>query len=191
MRIDRRIWIIGLAAVTACGPAQDADDTAADAGAETADMPDHATGDMLTDDDRASIARVAGAVEAFRDVEAAKAAGYTEQYPAGCAFSAEGAQGIHYMNPALVDGRVELLTPELVMYEPQADGSMVFVGVDYAIPFDQWQNPEPPTILGRPLMRNEALSVWALHIWSPRVNPSGTFAVWNPAVTCEHAKMVP
>ena len=84
-----------------------------------------------------------------------------------------------------MDNRTEVLRPELVMYEPQADGSMVLVGVDYIIPFDQWKSPQPPVLLGIPMMRNEPLGVWALHIWAQRPNPSGLFAAWNPDVSCQ------
>jgi hypothetical protein len=178
--------ILGLTVASACGPAQDAEESAG--GAEQAAAPESAAGaEALSAEDQASIAQLTTAVQAFQDIEAAKAAGYTDQYPEGCKSTAEGGQGFHYLNPALLDAKVELLTPELVMYEPQEDGSMTLVGVDYAIPFDQWQSADAPTILGRPLMRNEELKVWALHIWTHRPNPSGMFAMWNPSVSCEHA----
>lgn len=133
------------------------------------------------------VAAVRRVTARYQDIEVARAAGYTEQYPEGCAESQEGAQAFHWMNPGLVDGEVDLLQPELLMYEPQADGSMQLVGVDYVIPFDQWTGVEAPTVLGVPMARNEPLGVWALHIWSWRPNPSGMFAPWNPGVSCEHA----
>lgn len=134
--------------------------------------------------------RVREATAHFADLDAAIAAGYSAQFPAGCAVSptpGEGAQGFHFLNESLVDHKTELLQPELVMYEPQADGSMVLVGVDYIIPFTEWRSPQPPVLLGEPFMRNDPLGVWALHIWVPRANPSGLFAAWNPTVSCEHA----
>jgi hypothetical protein len=133
------------------------------------------------------VERVRTATERFQDLATAVDRGWTDQYPEGCAASDEGAQAFHYLNPSLVDGEVDLLEPELFMYEPQADGSMELVGVDYVIPFDQWAGAEPPTLLGRPLMRNEPLGVWAIHIWAWRANPAGVFAPWNPDVSCEHA----
>jgi hypothetical protein len=95
---------------------------------------------------------------------------------------------LHYLNPGLVDSTVELLRPELVMYEPQPDGSLQLIGVDYVVPFDAWTAPEAPTLLGVPFMRNEPLGVWALHIWAWRPNPSGMFAMWNPQASCAYAK---
>jgi hypothetical protein len=60
--------------------------------------------------------------------------------------------------------------------------------VDYVVPFDQWTSSEPPTLLGKPFLRNEALGVWALHIWAWRPNPGGMFAGWNPAASCAYAR---
>ena len=134
--------------------------------------------------------QVKAKLAAFEDIAAARAAGYSVQYPAGCAATDAGAQGFHYLNESLVDNHVEVMRPELVMYEPQADGSMELVGVDYVIPFDQWKSPEAPKLLGVPMNRNEPLGVWALHIWAQRSNPSGLFAPWNPTVSCQHAGAV-
>jgi hypothetical protein len=135
-----------------------------------------------------AVAAVLEATQRFESLETALAEGWTNQYPEGCASSDEGAQAFHYLNPSLVDGQVDLLQPELFMYEPQADGSMELVGVDYVIPFDQWSGEKAPTLLGQPMMRNEPLGVWALHIWAQRENPSGTFAPWNPDVSCRYAR---
>ena len=134
-----------------------------------------------------AVAAVLEATTRYESLETALAEGWTNQYPEGCAVSDEGGQAFHYLNPALVDGQVDLLQPELFMYEPQADGSMELVGVDYVIPFDQWSGDKPPTLLGQPMMRNEPLGVWALHIWAQRGNPRGTFAPWNPDVSCRYA----
>ena len=143
--------------------------------------------DELTDAQRQAVAQVRAATDPFRSLATAQGAGYTAQFPAGCAESPEGAQAFHYLNEGLVDATVELLRPELVMYEPQADGSMQLIGVDYVVPFGVWTSSAPPTLLGVPFMRNEPLGVWALHIWAWRANPSGMFAAWNPDVSCEHA----
>lgn len=141
----------------------------------------------LTPAQQVSVNEVRSATSRFQDINVAKSAGYTSQYPAGCAASADGAQGFHYLNESLVDAKVELLKPELVMYEPQADGSMKLIGVDYIVPFALWTSAEPPMLLGKPFMRNEPLGVWALHIWAYRANPRGTFAMWNPSASCANA----
>ena len=173
-------------ALGACTPASDAPTGAV----RTADAhADHRPGGGPTQGQLNAAARVQAATAHFADLQVAIAAGYEVQYPAGCADlpDGSGAQGFHFLNPTLVDRKTELLKPELVMYEPQADGSMVLVGVDYVIPFDQWKGKQPPVLLGREFMRNEPLGVWALHIWTERENPDGVFAPWNPAVSCAHA----
>jgi hypothetical protein len=150
----------------------------------------HARGveERLTPDQRKAIANVRNATARFHDIEVARKAGYTEQYPPGCAVSpnAEGAQAFHYLNPGLVDGNVELLRPELLMYEPKADGSLQLIGVDYVVPLGA--SASAPTLLGVKFMENKPLDVWALHIWAWRPNPSGMFAAWNPKVSCEYAR---
>ena len=174
----------------ACTSGADAP-TAAEAPAAVEHLsPTHgsARGGALTAAQLQGVARVRRATTALHDIAAARDAGYTEQFPAGCAQSTSGVQGFHYLNPGLVDATVELLRPELVMYEPQPDGSLQLIGVDYVVPFDAWTAPEPPTLLGMPFGRNEPLGVWALHIWAWRPNPNGMFAMWNPKASCAYAQ---
>jgi hypothetical protein len=152
--------------------------------AHTAHAP--ANNRELTPEQTRAIASVRRVTARFQDIALAKDAGYSTQYPPGCAVSAEGAQAFHYLNEGLVDATVELLKPELLMYEPQRDGSLQLIGADYVVPLTA--SAEPPTLLGVPFMRNEPLGVWALHIWAWRPNPSGMFAAWNPKVSCQHAK---
>jgi hypothetical protein len=178
---------VTLALAAACSPAPDAPVTPLES-SDAMTAHTHGGRDALTRDQRRAIARVRDATARFHDLAAAQAAGYTSQYPPGCAASPEGAQGIHYLNPALADSVVELRRPELVMYEPQRDGSLRLVGVDYVVPFAAWTGEEPPTLLGVPFMRLEPLGVWALHIWAWRPNPSGMFAMWNPNVSCALAE---
>jgi hypothetical protein len=144
----------------------------------------------LTPEQLKAIADVRNATTRFHDLDAADDAGYRTQYPAGCAESAEGAQGFHYLNEGLVDDKVELLRPELVMYEPGPNGQRDLVGVDYIVPLHLSENP--PVLLGQEFAKlGPPLNVWALHIWAWRPNPSGMFALWNPKVSCEHAGIPP
>ena len=137
----------------------------------------------LTPDMLKAIAQVRQATAVFHDITVAQAAGYNVQFPPGCAeLPGTGAQGFHWINNGLVDDKVELLKPELVMYEPKPGGGMQLVGVDYVVPLSA--SAEPPTLLGVPFAPLEALGVWALHIWAWRPNPDGTFAMWNPRVSC-------
>jgi len=176
--------------VAACSPAPESRISSIN---EPMAMSAHAAnGTPLTADQNAAIARVRTATTRFHDIAVATApttqggGGYTVQFPAGCAASPDGAQGFHYLNQGLVDTNVELLRPELIMYEPGPNGQMNLVGVDYIVPLAL--SAQAPTLLGVPFMRNEPLGVWALHIWAWRPNPSGMFGMWNPSVSCALAR---
>ena len=146
----------------------------------------HVTNGELTPDQKQGVADVRNATAKFHDfawTTSASGGGYTQQFPAGCAAISTGAQGVHYLNPSLVDNQVELLRPELVMYEPGPNGQMNFVGVDYVVPLNL--SATPPTLLGEQFAPLGApLNVWAIHIWAWRPNPDGMFAPWNPKVSC-------
>ena len=184
-----RIAIPTLALATACSQPPGEPTAAVDPAVAAHGAHDRRDYPEVTQGHLNAAARVKAATAVFRDVNAAIAAGYTVQFPAGCAaLAGVGAQGFHYLNPTLAaDRKLDLETPELVMYEPQQDGSLVLVGVDYVIPFAEWKAPQPPVLLGMPMMENTALGVWELHIWTERANPDGLFAAWNPAVSCQYA----
>ena len=57
----------------------------------------------LTPEQKKAVADVRNATTRFHDIAAAKAAGYSKQYPPGCAESPDGAQAFHYLNESLVD----------------------------------------------------------------------------------------
>lgn len=144
-----------------------------------------ATHKELTAADLRAIAQVRQATAKFQDIEVAKAAGYNVQFPAGCASSPQGGQGFHWINNGLVNDEIDLLEPELVMYEPQPGGSMKLVGVDYVVPYEA--GSAAPKLLGRDFTHLEALGVWAIHIWAWSPNENGMFAPWNPSVSCANA----
>ena len=122
----------------------------------------------------------------FRDFERAKAAGWSTPITT-CLDSPIGAMGVHYGNLAYIDGNVNVLEPELLMYEPEPDGRLRFVGVEYIVPLNAWTASTPPTLLGQEFQVNSAFGVWALHVWLGRENPSGLFSNWNPKVSCASA----
>ena len=93
----------------------------------------------------------------------------------------------HFGKAALIDGTVDVLEPELLVYEPQKNGRMRLVAVEYIVPFDMWTANEPPMLFGQAFHRNEAFGLWVLHVWHFRHNPAGMFSDWNPTVSCEYA----
>ena len=78
--------------------------------------------------------------------------------------------------------------PELLLYEPEKNGKLRFVGVEYIVPFTDIPSTAPaPTLLGQRFAQVPEFQVWGLHIWVGRHNPSGIFAPWNPKVSCDNA----
>lgn len=161
----------------------------------------------------------------YADASAAMADGFIRD-PAGHCVTAEmvglpatqGAMGVHYLHPARLgldpesmpvngsDGVVDWGAPEVLVYEPQPDGSERLVAVEYLVFQAPWAasgQASPPSFFGEPFVSmaddpateaDEAhgfMPHYELHIWVPRDNPTGRFAEFNPAVTCEHAPMPP
>lgn len=131
----------------------------------------------------------------FQSFAAAKQAGYTTQITPCWAHHASGGMGYHYGNTALFDAKVDLLQPETVIYEPQAGGKMRLVGMEYIVPIDAWgaaghdlDDPnDVPELLEQKYTRHSFLPIFKLHIWLWQDNPTGTFADWNPKVSCQYA----
>ncbi len=189
-RRTRGLIVMLAGAVAACG-AQSADDQMAEqppADEQLAEQPVDEPMPALAPEIEAQLAAAREAVAAFADRAQAEAAGYTQQLTE-CMASEQGAQGLHFGKPELIgDGaQLDALQPEALMYEPQADGSLRFVGFAYVIPRADWTAPEPPTFLGQQMTANEELDVWALHAWVAD-NPNGVFADWNPNVSCPPAE---
>ena len=122
----------------------------------------------------------------FHDLAQAEAAGWSTQLTPCLSLAGAGAQGFHYANAPLIDGTITPLQPELLLYEPRGN-SLHLVGVEYIIPFAAWTGESAPTLYGETFHRNEALGLWALHVWIWQPNPSGMFADWNPNVSCPGA----
>jgi hypothetical protein len=108
----------------------------------------------------------------------------------------EGGMGIHYVNGALVgDGKVSAATPELVVYEPLANGRQRLVAAEYVVFQADWDRTHsgPPELFGREFELVEAGNryglppFYELHAWLWKHNPAGMFEDWNPRVRCAEA----
>ena len=106
-----------------------------------------------------------------------------------------GTMGIHVVNPALLgDPAIDALRPELLLYVPKEKGKLKFVGVEYMRrAADQTPPIDPsdrPSLFGRvfdgPMPEHAPGMGWHydLHVWVAEANPSGVFAVFNPAISC-------
>jgi len=166
-----------------------------------------------------TLAQVRHATERFQDVNVALAEGYIRD-PYDMCDTAEmmgrpaalGAMGIHYFRPDLlgisqppnprVDGigtHTDFLKPGILIYEPQADGSMQLVAVENLVFAAAWHaagHADPPSFHGVPYdsMKDDPNTAvdeahmfephYDRHVWIYRDNPNGVFAPYNPTVTC-------
>jgi hypothetical protein len=162
------------------------------------------------------------ATERFQNIEVALAEGYIRDPSNTCetadmmGLPAEaGAMGIHYFRPDLlgitappnprVDGagtHTDFLNPGVLIYEPQADGSLELIAVENLVFQEAWHaagNEQPPAFHGvayETMVDDPATAEideahmfephYDRHVWLYRENPNGVFAQFNPAVTCEH-----
>ena len=131
----------------------------------------------------------------FHSIDVAKQAGYSTQITPCWAHHSAGAMGYHFGKTSLLDATVDLLEPEVIIYEPQAGGHMKMVGMEYIVPLAAWEaaghdlsNPnDVPQLLEQKFTRHSTLPIFKLHIWLWQDNPSGTYADWNPKVSCRFA----
>jgi hypothetical protein len=168
-----------------------------------------------------SLAEVRRDTERFRDVKIALAEGYIRD-PANMCDTADmmglppdkGAMGIHYFRPDLlgitsppnprVNGsgtHTDFKKPAILLYEPQADGSVELIGVENLVFAKAWKDAghdAPPSFHGvayDTMIDNPATPLDEAHnfephhdrhVWLYRENPSGVFTPFNPRVTCKH-----
>ena len=167
------------------------------------------------------LAAVRAATEKFQDVNVALAAGYIRD-PFDLCDTAQmmgrpaalGAMGVHYVrmdllgitappNPRVMGTgmHMDFLNPGILIYEPQADGSMELVAVENLVFAEAWKaagRTALPSFHGVAYdrMQDDASTPadeahmfephYDRHVWLYRDNPNGMFAPFNPAVSCEH-----
>ena len=142
----------------------------------------------------ASLTELRQVTARFQRFEDAQAAGYTTKVTPCWAHHSAGAMGFHYGKMDLFDANADLFAPEVVMYEPQAGGHLKLVGMEYIVPKEAWAaaghsltDPnDRPQLLGQTFTPHSSLPIFKLHIWLWRDNPQGTFADWNPKVSCDN-----
>jgi hypothetical protein len=154
------------------------------------------------------------ATERYRDVTVALADGYIRDPIDACETPYHmgivedlGVMGIHYFRPDLLgvgEGETRLdvtgthtdfLEPAVLLYEPQADGSLELMALANHVSVEAWESAghrERPAFAGVPFDLHGADpgmmldAHYDLHVWLHRDNPSGMFAAYNPNATCEH-----
>jgi hypothetical protein len=170
-----------------------------------------------------TLAEVRNATERFRDVNIALAEGFIRDPSDTCETAdmmglpaSAGAMGVHYFRPDLlgitappsprVDGNgtyTDFRAPAILIYEPQADGSMELVAVENLVFKAAWTasgHSAPPSYYGvaydsmvdDPVTAADEAHMFTphfdRHVWIYRDNPNGIFRPFNPAVSCRHHK---
>ena len=166
-----------------------------------------------------SLAEVRALTAKYQDVNVALAEGYVRD-PMNICDTAEmmgrpaklGAMGIHFFRPDLlgitappnprVDGNgthIDFRKPSILIYEPQADGSLELVAVENLVFQKSWHatgKTRPPSYQGvayDTMQDDPATKVdeahmfephYDRHVWIYRNNPNGVFAQFNPSVSC-------
>lgn len=159
------------------------------------------------------------ALDKYQDVNVALADGYVSPPDNHCVSAAGeglpaelGAMGIHYIHPELlqitatdprVDGKgvhTDWNRPAILIYEPQADGSLVLVGLENLVFEEAWEatGQPAPVLNGRTWdhMADDPATPgdeahgftphYDQHVWLWRENPAGTLMPFNANVTCDH-----
>jgi hypothetical protein len=124
----------------------------------------------------------------FHDSANATAAGWSTKITS-CMTDPGGAggMGFHYGNTNLIDGTASVDKPQLLLYEPEKNGRLRLVAVEYIIPYAFHGREEaPPVLFGQQFKQNDVFQLWGLHAWVWKHNPSGMFADWNPNVNCDN-----
>ena len=143
------------------------------------------------------IAKVRDVVLSFTKEEVAKYSKAKTPCVTGPEF---GAMGVHFINTDNMDGVLDVNKPEALIYEPQANGKMRLVGVEFIVPKPAWDelHPDPldrPALLGHLLNfvgepnRYGLPGFYEIHVWAFDDNPKGALTDWNPDVTCEKQRI--
>ena len=141
----------------------------------------------------ALVSIVKEATERFKDPAVAQLEHYGLLF--GCVTGPDvGAMGLHFVNFELVmDGELDATRPEIVIYEPQPDGSLQLIGADYLVLADVWNatHASPPELMGQLFHLFEAPNrfglpaFYTLHVWAWKDSPTGTFVNWHANVSCD------
>jgi hypothetical protein len=147
----------------------------------------------MEEGDAPMVRAVREATRGLRDPESAAAAGYA--LSSGCVSGPEeGAMGVHYGNAVLLgDGLLDVTKPEVLVFEPR-NGQLQLGAAEYVVIAEQWDanNEHPPVLNGQhfhyvPAPNRAGLPAhYELHVWAWKRNPHGTFADWNPRVSCDN-----
>lgn len=140
------------------------------------------------------INKVRAATARFIDINQAFHAGFVTGTPCVSGPDA-GAMGVHLvMVPRIENLVIDPAQPQALIYEPNADGTMRLVGVEFIVLESVWALNNPsggvPALDGNLMNyvgapnRYGLPAFYELHVWAWQNNPKGSYADWNTQVTC-------
>jgi hypothetical protein len=136
----------------------------------------------------ADVSVLRNATQSFRVLDSAVAAGYVRDVPNCLVHEHHGAMGYHHTNSRLMDARVEVERPEILLYERLPDGEYRLNGVEYIVPYTAWpRDSSPPFVMNQRMLQEDNLKFWYLHVWAWNRNPDGLFANFHPSIQCPAA----
>jgi len=142
--------------------------------------------DSQTDKTAEMIKEVRETTNTYKSHAAALDAGWDTDLSGCVAHPTEGGMGHHFGRLEFLDGRINHLEPQVLLYGTDDNGNMEFYGVEYIVPFAiHPADAEPPVLFGHEFHPNHEQQIWALHVWTEKENPKGMFNDWNPHVKCE------
>ena len=180
--------VVGLALLLGCGQGRVTEN--GDNSLRPGELPAMTKG--LGADVEQDLATLRRVTASFRDFDAAKHAGWaTPITPCMTDPGGAGGMGFHYGKTTLIDGTVHVATPQLLLYEPEKNGRLRLVAVEYIIPYSfHSRDAAPPRLFNQGFQQVDAFQLWGLHAWVWRNNPSGMFASWNPNVNCDNTTAI-
>ena len=143
------------------------------------------------------LAAIRAATAEYHSLDAAKADGWSglfaDQNGLTCIQDTDtpsmGGMGFHWVNGDNI-GSVDPTKPAALIYAPTPGGGVRFAGMEYLVP-DPNGDVAQPFLNGVGFMYTPAnnrflgpVPFWSLHVWAWDHNPMGTYAMWNPKITC-------
>ncbi|MDQ6611287.1 MAG: hypothetical protein M3Y64_02550, partial [Gemmatimonadota bacterium] len=96
-----------------------------------------------------------GATTSYQSFQSAAADGWSAKITA-CMANGTGGMGFHYGKTALMDGVVRVEEPELLLYEPDQNGKLNLVAVEYIVPYTAHaKSDSPPVLFGQQFKQND------------------------------------
>jgi hypothetical protein len=140
-----------------------------------------------------AIATLRAATAKYHRVEVAESDGY-ELGSACVTSSGLGGMGYHYVRYSLMDLDIDPQNPEVLLYEPQKNGTLRLVAAEFVVPAEPWHeiHNDPPTFEGQVFDDHRDFTKggppfphYQLHVWIWKNNPKGIFIAYNPDVNCD------